>query len=172
MGTVLDCAFVSRKISRAMQKADLQALCRKNERDHTMFRRQYPPFFQGQGHQIMFRQRYPIGPLIHLISLGLWIALCLLLVCVLMGLLCRKKMRMFCGHSHCGSRGYGHGRCGCGGRGGEHGHCGPTPSPVHLDALEILRRRYASGEIDDVTFQHMRERLGPSPEPERRAPND
>lgn len=28
-----------------------------------------------------------------------------------------------------------------------------------IDALEILRRRYALGEIDGMTFDHMRERL-------------
>ena len=134
---------------------------------------QYSPFVQSQGHQIIFRHRYPIGALIHLMSLGLWLALCVLLVCMLMGLFCRK-MRMLCGRG-CGGHGHGHhGRCGYSGHGcgGDHGHCGPTPPPVHLDALEILRRRYASGEIDDVTFQHMRELLGPSPESERRAPND
>ncbi|HWS84384.1 MAG TPA: SHOCT domain-containing protein [Ktedonobacteraceae bacterium] len=85
-------------------------------------------------------------------------------------------MRMFYGHGHCG--GHGCGNCGCHGRGhgnysddhgrgNDHGHFCPTPPPIHLDALEILRRRYASGEIDDATFQHMRERLGASAGPER-----
>lgn len=37
-------------------------------------------------------------------------------------------------------------------------------SPPHIEsrfsALEILRQRYARGEIDDATFMRMRERLG------------
>jgi len=86
-------------------------------------------------------------------------------------------MRMFYGHGrrHCGchgrDQGHGHG-CDHGrdqghGCGHGHGYYHPTPPPIHLDALEILRRRYASGEIDDATFQHMRERLGVSAGPEQ-----
>jgi len=135
----------------------------------------------------MLRHRYPIFPLLHLIGTGLWIALFILLLCALMRRLCRKKIRMFYGHGHCGGHGRGncgchgrghghcgdhgrsndHGYCGCHGRGNDHGHFCPTPPLIHLDALEILRRRYASGEIDDTTFQHMRERLGASSGPER-----
>lgn len=35
----------------------------------------------------------------------------------------------------------------------------PAPPPYQPSALEILRQRYARGEIDDVTYQQMRERL-------------
>ncbi len=35
----------------------------------------------------------------------------------------------------------------------------PGVSPVELSAMEVLRQRYARGEIDAVTFDQMRERL-------------
>lgn len=35
----------------------------------------------------------------------------------------------------------------------------PGPSPSQLSAMEILRQRYARGEIDAATFDSMRERL-------------
>ena len=40
----------------------------------------------------------------------------------------------------------------------------PSPeAPSHgLDAMEILRQRYARGEIDTATYEQMRERLAPS----------
>ena len=41
----------------------------------------------------------------------------------------------------------------------------PTPPPYQPSAVEILRQRYARGEIDDVTFQQMRERLEASTPP-------
>lgn len=38
----------------------------------------------------------------------------------------------------------------------------PGVPPVQSSAMEILRQRYARGEIDAVTFDQMRERLGSS----------
>ena len=35
----------------------------------------------------------------------------------------------------------------------------PGTSPPPLSAMEILRQRYARGEIDEATFENMRERL-------------
>src|SRR2546421_11281355 len=122
-----------------------------------MFRHQYLLF---GGDHIMFRHRYPIWALIHLIGTALWIALFIILVVVLMSWLCRKRMHMFQGHCHC--------RCRCHG----HSYYRPPSPPSHLDALEILRQRYARGEIDDMTFQHMRERLGASTEPQPERPRD
>lgn len=37
--------------------------------------------------------------------------------------------------------------------------------PFEANALEILRQRYARGEIDATTFEQMRERLGHSGQP-------
>ena len=44
----------------------------------------------------------------------------------------------------------------------------PGTPPSQLSAMEILRQRYARGEIDAATFENMRERLenssGPGPQ--------
>lgn len=44
-------------------------------------------------------------------------------------------------------------------------HYGPFHAPFEPDAMEILRRRYARGEIDGPTFDQMRERLEGSAPP-------
>ena len=41
----------------------------------------------------------------------------------------------------------------------------PGVPPVQPSAMETLRQRYARGEIDAVTFDQMRERLGSTHEP-------
>jgi putative membrane protein len=42
---------------------------------------------------------------------------------------------------------------------------GTPPSPSQSSAMEILRQRYARGEIDAATFENMRERLENSSNP-------
>ncbi len=129
---------------------------------------------------MMFRVQYPLYPLwllIHLLSTALWMFLLIVLICTLAGWLCKKSRRCH-GQGHCGCHSQSFSRAQYSSHSCSHaqhpGHCHghPVPPPNHLDALEILRQRYARGEIDDITYQNMRERLGPSTEPEQRPPND
>ena len=43
----------------------------------------------------------------------------------------------------------------------------PGVPPTQLSALEILRQRYARGEIDATTYEQMRERLEASGRPDQ-----
>ena|ERR1700676_2491188 len=43
----------------------------------------------------------------------------------------------------------------------------PSTPPAHATAMEILRQRYARGEIDATTFDQMRERLEASNRPDQ-----
>ncbi len=102
-------------------------------------------YFYGRDHAFFLRHQYQVGPSMHLLITALWVALFLVLVSALLIWLSRKKMPAVAYH--------------------------PTPPPRPISALEILRQRYARGEIDDVTFQNMQERLKAS-EARERPPND
>jgi putative membrane protein len=80
----------------------------------------------------------------------LWMAFWNLLWLVLLGLLIWGLVRWLTGRT---SRAAGH----------------DSGSPAH-SALEILQERYARGEVDETTFERMRERLmASSPEGQQRA---
>jgi putative membrane protein len=90
----------------------------------------------------MLRYEFAFWPL-HLLGIVFWIALLAVLVWALVSWLKRGNMPLV---------GY-----------------QPAPSPGQPSAVEILRQRYARGEIDDVTFQQMRERLEASTAPQQQA---
>ncbi len=101
-------------------------------------------YFYGRDHAFL-RHQYQFASSMHLLTTALWVALLLVLASALLIWLSRKKMPTVAYHT--------------------------TPPPSQLSALEILRQRYARGEIDDATFQNMRERLEASDARER-PPND
>ncbi len=87
------------------------------------------------------REELALWPLMHLFGTVLWIAVFVVLTWALVSWLSRRNAPMVGYH--------------------------PTPPPIQFSALEILRQRYARGEIDDATFQQMRERLQASAAPEQ-----
>ncbi|HVB62848.1 MAG TPA: SHOCT domain-containing protein [Ktedonobacteraceae bacterium] len=91
----------------------------------------------------MFVDRFGFGPgpmLFGMLGTLFWIALLALLIWALLSFFAKRNRPMF-GVTH--------------------------TAPVNqLSAMEILRQRYARGEIDDATFEQMRERLGGSIPPE------
>ena len=89
----------------------------------------------------MLRYEYGLWPWMHLLGTALWIALLIVLAWALVSWLKRNNMPLVGYH--------------------------PTPPPSQPSALEILRQRYARGEIDEVAFQQMRERLEASTAPEQ-----
>jgi putative membrane protein len=91
------------------------------------------------------REEFALWHLMHLFGTVLWIAVFVVLAWALVSWLSRRNAPMV----------------------GYHPTPTPTPPPMHFSALEILRQRYARGEIDDATFQHMRERLETPVEPEQ-----
>ena len=89
----------------------------------------------------MMRDGFALWHLMHLFGTVVWIAVFVVLAWALVSWLSRRNAPMVGYH--------------------------PTPPPVQFSALEILRQRYARGEIDDATFQQMRERLQTSAAPEQ-----
>jgi putative membrane protein len=89
----------------------------------------------------MMRYGHVFGPWMGLLGILFWVALLGVLVWALVSWLNRRNIPM---------AGY---------------HTPFPPAPGQPNALEILRQRYARGEIDDVTFQQMRERLEASTAP-------
>jgi len=87
------------------------------------------------------REELALWPLMHLFGTVLWIAVFVVLTWALVSWLSRRNAPMVGYH--------------------------PTPPPIQFSALEILRQRYARGEIDDAMFQQMRERLQASAAPEQ-----
>jgi len=81
----------------------------------------------------MFRYGYGLWVIMHLLGNVFWIALFVVLVWALVRWLNRKTPSITWYH--------------------------PATPPASPSALEILRQRYARGEIDAVTFDQMRERL-------------
>ena len=121
-----------------------------------MWRHRYPFYgrhhFYGRGHfngngHFMGPYQYHLEPSVQPLITGLWVALLLVLVCAFLLWSSRKKVAV---------SGYGY---------------RPAPLPHQPNALEILRQRYALGEIDDVTFENMRERLE-ALDARERPPND
>jgi len=89
----------------------------------------------------MFFYRFgPVPMLFGLLGTLFWIALLALLVWALVSLFTKRNRSLF-----------------------DVTHTAPVN---HLSAMEILRQRYARGEIDDATFEQMRERLEKSIPPE------
>ena len=88
----------------------------------------------------MLRYEFAFWPL-HLLGVVFWIALLAVLVWALVSWLKRGNMPLAGYH--------------------------PAPSPAQPSAIEILRQRYARGEINEETFHQMQERLEASTPPEQ-----
>jgi putative membrane protein len=98
---------------------------------------------RNKGGSLMFLSRFGFGPgpmLFGLLNTLFWVALLAVIIWALVTLFTKRSRQVFTASI-------------------------PHPAP-HLSAMEILRQRYARGEIDDATFQQMRERLEGSVPPE------